>query len=148
MKRLFALTLLFAVAATLSFAQEIEQLKLSKDEIPEGYASTDKVLCKSAQASLFYKSPEMYSMILGKVVEKEHQSFEKKGDKGTILYFIFDEDITGNAFIPGLLWGKAHKPTKAHPEEYIAKGNTLVIWSFDKDSTLKKMSKEKVAKVL
>lgn len=90
----------------------------------------------------------MYSMILGKIVEKGHQSFEENKDKGTILYFIFDQDITDNAFIPGLLWGSTNKPTKAHPEEYIAKGNTLVVWSFDKDSTIKKLSKAKVTKAL
>lgn len=148
MKRLFTLSLLWAIVTTSSFAQGIESLKLNKEEVPEGYTSTDKVLCKSIQAALFYKRPELYSMMLGKVVEKGYQSFEKKGDKGTILYFVFDEDITDNAFIPGLLWGDADKPTKAHPEEYIAKGNTLVIWSFDKKSTLKKMSQEKVVKVL
>lgn len=148
MKRLFTLSLLWAIVTTSSFAQGIEYLKLNKEEVPEGYTSTDKVLCKSIQAALFYKRPELYSMMLGKVVEKGYQSFEKKGDKGTILYFVFDEDITDNAFIPGLLWGDADKPTKAHPEEYIAKGNTLVIWSFDKKSTLKKMSQEKVVKVL
>jgi hypothetical protein len=148
MRKLFTLLLLFTMATTLSFAQRVEQLKLNEEEIPEGYTSTDKVLCKSIQATLLYKNPEMYAMLLGEVIEKGYQSFENKNDTGTVLYFVFSEDITDNLFIPGLLWGNANKPTKAHPEEYLAKGNTLVIWSFDKKSTLKKMSKEKVAKAL
>jgi hypothetical protein len=148
MKKLFTLTFLLTLIATISFAQGIEPLKLTEEEVSEDYERTENILCKSIQAALFYKSPEMYSMILGDLVEKGYQSYEKKGDKGTVLYFIFDQDITDNAFIPGLLWGSVGKPTKAHPEEYIAKGNTLVIWSFDKSSTLKKLSKEKVAKVL
>ena len=148
MRTLFILTLLLTLVSTLSFAQGVEPLKLTEEEVSEDYLKTDKLLCKSIQAALFYKSPEMYSMMLGDVVEKGYQSYEKKGDKGTVLYFIFDKDITDNAFIPGLLWGSAGKPTKAHPEEYIAQGNTLVIWSFDKDSTVKKLSKEKVAKTL
>ena len=148
MRKLFTFTLLLTFVATLSFAQGVDALKLTNEEVPDGYASSDEVLCKSVQAALFYNNPEMYAMILGEVVEKGYQSYEKKGDKGTVLYFIFNKDITDNAFIPGLLWGSANKPTKAHPEEYIAKGNTLVVWSFDKDSTIKKSSREKVAKTL
>ena len=148
MRTLITLTLLLTLVSTLSFAQRIEPLKLAEEEVSADYKRTESILCKSIQAALFYKSPEMYSMILGDVVEKGYQSYDKKGDKGTVLYFVFDEDITDNAFIPGLLWGSAGKPTKAHPEEYIAKGNTLVIWSFDKDSTVKKLSKEKVAKAI
>jgi hypothetical protein len=148
MNKLLSLTFLLAIIATISFAQGIEPLKLTEEEVSKDYSSTENILCKSIQAALFYKSPELYSMLLGEVVEKGHQSYEKEGDKGTVLYFIFDEDITDNAFIPGLLWGSAGKPTKAHPEEYIAKGNTLVIWSFDKNSTIKKLSKEKVSSAL
>jgi hypothetical protein len=148
MKKLLPLISLLSLFSTLAIAQKVEPLKLKAEDIPEAYQITDKLLCKSIQAALLYESPDMYSMILGNVVEKGYQSFEEKKDKGTILYFIFDQDITDNAFIPGLLWGSAEKPTKAHPEEFIAKGNTLIVWSFDKDSTIKKLLREKVAKNL
>lgn len=145
MKKILSLFLLLTCLSTLSVAQGIEALKLIREEVPSEYALTESLLCKSIQATILYESPELYAVMLGNVVEKGHQSFEKKGEKGSVLYFVFDKDVTDNALIPGLLWGSADKPTKAHPEEYLAKGNTLVIWSFDKKSPLKKISKEKVA---
>jgi hypothetical protein len=148
MRKQFTLTFIFTLLSTLSFAQGIQALKLNEEEVPSEYSKSEKLLCKSTQATILYKNPEMYSMFLGEVVEKSYESYEKKGDKGTVLFFVFDKNITDNAFIPGLLWGDPGKPTKAHPEEYLAKGNILVVWSFDKDSTLKKFSKEKVAKNL
>jgi hypothetical protein len=46
-----------------------------------------------------------------------------------------------------LLWG-GDKPTKEHPEEYHAKGNFLIIWSFKKGSVVTKTSKEKILALL
>jgi len=46
-----------------------------------------------------------------------------------------------------LLWG-GDKPTKEHPEEYYAKGNFLIIWSFKKGSVIAKTSKDKIESIL
>ena len=63
------------------------------------------------------------------------------------MYFEFETDFKGEGFLDGLLWG-GDKPTKEHPEEYYAKGNFLIIWSFKKGSTIKKISKDKIKAIL
>jgi hypothetical protein len=102
------------------------------------------MLCKSVQSASFYEQTDIYENMLRTVKNKEYQSFESKGDKGTILYLEYEEDFAGEAFLQGLLWGESNKPTKAHPEEYLIKGKYLIIWSFAPNSGLKKLSKDKV----
>ena len=116
---------------------------LQETELPEGYSLVDKQLCKSVQAASFYQQVGLYESFLGKVEEKSYQSFESKNDQGTILYFQFEEDFEQRGFLEGLLWG-GKKPSKAHPEEYLVKGNMLIIWSTDQKSELKKLSKSKI----
>jgi|SRR6185369_2277806 len=134
--------------ASISFGQIIDSLKLSSIEIPKGYSNSDKLICKTVHAQLFYEQTDLYSSILGTVVKKDFQSFESKGDKGSILYFEFDKDFQGESFLQGLLWGDENKPTKKEPDEYFIKGKFLVIWSFSLDSEIKKVSKDKVIKLL
>jgi hypothetical protein len=128
--------------------QEMEKLKLTDEEIPAGYKPSSKMLCQSVQAASFYAQTDVYEALLGTVKNKSYQSFETKGDKGTILYLEYEEDFKGEAFLQGLLWGEKDKPTKAHPEEYLVIGKYLVIWSFSPDSKLKKFSKEKILQSL
>lgn len=140
--------LLFTAAIVLllafqSSAQSIDSLKLSEKEIPQGYALTEKNNCISIQACLFYEKTAMYEVLIGKVKSKQIQSFDSKKDKGSIMYFEFERAFDGEGFLGGLLWG-GNKPSSEHPEEFYAKGNILVIWSFKKDSPLKKVSTEKI----
>ncbi len=139
---IFIAAALFALSAR---GQEIEKFTLTDQEIPSGYKSSAKMLCKTVQAAAFYEQTDAYEGILGAVKNKEYQSFESKGDKGTILYLEYEEEFAGEAFLQGLLWGENDKPTKSHPEEYLIVGKYLIIWSFSPGSELKKVSKEKVA---
>lgn len=59
------------------------------------------------------------------------------------MYFEFEDEFKGESFLGGLLWG-GNKPTKQYPEEYIAKENFLIIWSFKKGSIITKASKDKI----
>ncbi len=131
-----------------SFGQTIDSLKLNDAEIPPGYSRSDKLLCVTPHANSFYTQIDLYETFLGKVNKKQFQSFEKKGDKGSILYFEFEKEFTGQGFLSGLLWGQETKPTKSEPDEYYAKGNVLIIWSFNLKSELKQISKAKVTKLL
>ena len=90
----------------------------------------------------------MYSSILGKVTKKDFQTLVGKEDQGSILYFEFEKPLEMDAFLGGLLWGESSKPTKAHPEEIKVKDKILIVWSFNKDSQIKALSKEKVLKRL
>ena len=131
-----------------SFGQSIDSLKLSGNEIPKEYSISKKNNCISIQACTFYDSPEMYEMLIGKIKSKEIQNFESKKDKGSIMYFEFENGFQGAGFLDGLLWGGEMKPTKEHPEQYFSKGNFLIIWSFEKGSTLEKISEEKIKAIL
>jgi hypothetical protein len=140
--------LLIAFALTIqSNAQSIDSLKLSDLEIPEGYTLTKDNNCISIQACTFYENPDMYTALIGKLKRKQVQHFDSKKDKGSIMYFEFEDAFKGEGFLDGLLWG-GDKPTKEHPEEYYAKGNFLIIWSFKKGSVVTKASKDKIKGLL
>ena len=142
MKTIF--TILFVTIAGLLFGQTIDSLKLKDTEIPVGYSKSNKLLCVTPHADSFYNQTDLYETFLGKVTKKEFQSFNKKGDKGSILYFEFEEEFKGQTFLNGLLWGQESEPTKSEPDEYFVKGNILIIWSFNLKSELKQISKTKV----
>ena len=126
-----------------SDGQSIDSLLLSDKEIPAGYTSTNENNCISIQACTFYKDPGMYGVLIGKLKTKKIQNLDNKKDKGSIMYFEFEDGFKREEFLGGLLWG-GDKPTKEHPEEFYSKGNFLVIWSFRKGSLIKTVSKEKV----
>ena len=143
------LTIIFL--ATLAYystlGQGLDKLKLTDSEVPEKYKSTDKMLYKSIQAGTFYEQTDLYESFIGKIKNKEFQSYESKDDKGAIYYYEFENDFIQEGFLEGLLWG-GKKPTKAHPEEYFVKDNILIIWSFVDKSEIKKISKDKVVELL
>lgn len=148
MLKIFSLAISLTLFSFISVAQDFDNLKLSESEIPAGYSRPAKILCKTVHSVLFYDQTDIYSTFLGSVVKKDFQAFEKKGDKGSILYFEFDRDFTSEVFLEGLLWGDAGKPTKHKPDDYIVKGKFLIIWSFGLDSEIKKISKAKLTQYL
>ena len=127
--------------------QNIDCLQLTAKEIPENYSLTKDNNCISIQGCTFYEDPGMYGMLIGKLKAKRIQNFDKKKDKGCIMYFEFEDEFKGDGFLGGLLWG-GDKPTKEHPEEYYAKGNFLIIWSFKKGSLITKTSRDKIKATL
>lgn len=137
--------LIIALLATYSVCgQTFDKLKLTDTEIPDGYKISNEILCKSVQPKIFFDNPDLYQSILGSVKSKDFQSFKSKDDKGTILYFEYEENVQHEGFLEGLLWG-GDKPTKEHPEEYIIKDNILIIWCFPKKSAIKNISKAKIS---
>ena len=139
MKSILAILTLFVLTAAKLGGLTIDNLKLTDQEIPKEYSIAKENNCISIQACTFYDSPEMYEMFIGKVKNKAYQSFESANDKGSIMYFEFENGFKGQGFLDGLLWGGDKKPTKMHPEKYLAKGNFLVIWSFNKGSEVEKI---------
>ena len=148
MTRKLFFTFVLALVTRLSFGQTIDSLKLIDTEIPTGYSKSNKLLCVTLHASSFYDQTDIYETFLGKVTKKEFQSFEKKGDKGSIVYFEFEKEFNGQGFLNGLLWGQGTKPTKSEPAESCATGKILISWSFNLKSELKQISKTKVTKLL
>jgi len=140
--------IIFFFISHFSLGQSIDSLKLQDTEIPSGYTKADKLLCLTPHACSFYEQTDLYASIVGKVTKKEFQSFEKKGDKGSILYFEFEKEFTADGFLAGLLWGQNSKPTKSEPDDYYFKGKILVIWGFNLKSDIKQVSKTKVTTLL
>lgn len=148
MKITIPLSVLFLLLTANLFSQTIADLKLKNKEIPKSYFLSDGNNCVSAQACTFYNDIETYSNIVGTVKSKQMQSFKSKTDSGSIMYFEFENRFKGDRFLQGLLWGKDKEPTDAHPEEYLAKGKFLIIWSFHPDSTIKEKSEAKIEAIL
>jgi hypothetical protein len=147
MRRSLVILILTTLSFQSTFGQGLEKLKLTDTEVPEKYKRADEMLYKSIQAGTFYNQTDLYEGIIGKIKNKEFQSYESKDDNGAIYYYEFEEDFKQQGFLEGLLWG-GKKPTKAHPEEYFVKGNLLVIWSFVDKSQLKEISKDKILALL
>lgn len=138
------LIICLVIYSTNMFSQKIENMKLSELEIPKDYKLTEESQCKSIQSSIFFNNPEIYEKIYGKIKSKEVQNFENETDSGSILYLEFEEKFEAISFVKGLLWGESDKPTSKYPEEIYVENNILIIWSFNKKSELKKLSKAKV----
>jgi hypothetical protein len=138
----------FIITIISSKGQSIDSLKLTDSEMPAGYTKSNELLCKTPHALSLYQQMDMFESFLGKLDHKDFQSFEKKGDSGSILYFQFQKDFTGQGFLDGLLWGSDGKPSKSEPDEYFVKGNILIVWSFNYKSNLKSISRQKVEKFL
>jgi hypothetical protein len=143
-----AFTAVFALISALSFGQTFDSLKLKDTEVPLGYSKSSEMLCATPHGCSFYDQTDLYESFLGKITKKEFQSFDKKGDQGTILYFEFEKEFQGQGFLSGLLWGQNKRPTKSEPDDFYSKGNILIIWSFNFKSELKQISKTKVTKLL
>ncbi|SNR62036.1 hypothetical protein [Flavobacterium sp. ov086] len=148
MKITIPLSALFLLLTTNLFSQTIVDLKLKGKEIPKTYTYSDGHNCITPQACTFYNDIATYSNIVGVVKSKEIQSFKNKKDSGSIMYFEFESRFKGDRFLQGLLWGKAGEPTDEHPEEYLAKGKFLIIWSFHPDSAIKEKSEAKIEALL
>jgi len=148
MKITIPLSALFLLLTTTLFSQTIADLKLKSKEIPKTYILSDGNNCVSIQACTFYNDIETYSNIVGKVKSKAIQSFKSKTDSGSVMYFEFEHTFKGDRFLQGLLWGKNGQPSDEHPEEYLAKGKFLIIWSFHPDSTIREKSEAKVDAIL
>lgn len=146
-KSIVPFTILFLISSNL-FSQSLDKFKITNEELPKEYTLTEETQCQAIQACLFYKQTNIYSSFLGKVKSKEIQNFENKNDSGSIMYFEFEKDFEGEGFLKGLLWGKSNEPTKAHPEEIIVKGKFLIVYSFKKESDLKKLSQDKIKQLL
>lgn len=146
--KIFLYSLLLVCTSHFAAAQSIDSLMLKDAEVPAGYSKSDKLICVTPHASSLFDQMDLYESFFGKVTKKSFQSFYKKGDKGSILYFEFDNEFKAQSFLNGLLWGKESKPTRSEPDEYYSKGNILIIWSFNQTSELKLASQTKVRQLL
>lgn len=148
MKIKISLFVVFLSFSANLLGQTLTDLKLKPKEIPKSYTLSDGNICITPQACTFYNDIETYANIVGTLKSKSIQSFKSKGDRGSIMYFEFEHVFKGDRFLQGLLWGKNGQPSDEHPEEYLAKGKFLIIWSFRPDSPVKEKSETKIDAIL
>lgn len=114
---------------TPDFRQKLsfDQIKLSQEELPEGYAFIKGIYCKSSQPVIFFKHPEIYKDY-PKPVVRSVQALSMEGKPvGSILY----SKYPGVPPRPDtLLWGPEGRPTRFHPEEIITFDQYLIILCF------------------
>lgn len=138
----------FALLAAVKLSgQSIDDLKLSEKEIPADYSLVNENKCLTMQACMFYENTETFEKIVGVLKEKRIQNFDNEKDKGSIMYFEFENDFEGEAFLKGFIWG-ATSPSKEHPEGIYVKGKIVIIWNFNKNSKIAAISKNKIKKML
>lgn len=97
MKKLIC-TILIGIITTISFGQTLDTLKLTDTEIPMGYKISNELLCVTPHVKSFYNQTDLFESSLGKIIKKQFQSFSKKGDTGSILYFEFENEFKANSF--------------------------------------------------
>jgi hypothetical protein len=116
----------------------LRRLMISVGDLKGRGALGRELVCKSIQVQYFFLRPDAYSAMMPPLMEKEIQSVERDGEKGSILYFRYSgniEDMKG--FFTGLFYGPDGAPSADHPEEFIISRDLMVIFSFERNSALK-----------
>ena len=116
------------------------QFNLLEKELPKGHTFIEGNYCKSTQAVIFSKNPEIYQGTIPKPVATSIQSLSKNGKPvGSILYFEYGGDFSpadAISFLNGLLWGPEGRPTPLHPEVIITFDKYLIILCFQYNSPI------------
>jgi len=127
------------------FHYALEELKLSKKELPRRYTLSEELHCISTQPAIFYKMPDQMGLLPG-VKGKICQSLIKKGQRpGTLIIIEYEKPIASDlmGYLRGLFWGSEEGPTKIHPEEMCVSGPFLLILSFEQGSPAAKWLKQR-----
>ena len=119
--------------------------KLTDKDIKDIATFIEQPQFYSQQVLSFVKNPDAYEELLSPCLEQYYQSVEAGKTKASIYYFKFKSELTSEkmAFLRGLFYGEAKKPTKDHPEIIVADKNILIIYSFPYQSDLLKKIRSK-----
>ena len=145
------LMILVALFAGICHAQSqtLDSLKLTTSEIPEGYTEVSTMLNKAFHPVIIYDNNDLVSDQLGEIKNKTYQSLKGRGDKGTVFIIELVKPMTDTNWVKPFLYGPSEmQPSAMHPEEFLIHGNFLIIWSFDYNSKIKKISMEKIKRIL
>src|SRR4030042_1188156 len=111
----------------------IDDLKLPKTDLPQGYDFGKEIMSISIQPCTFYEMPEQ-SGVVPKPEKKDFQTLEFEGThRGSLLLFQYKDKHAAErvkSFLSGLLWGDQGGPTNMHPEEMYVFENIILIFCF------------------
>lgn len=126
-------SLVVLLAVQLTADQSIENLKLGKEDLPEGYAFGTEIMAVSVQPVTFYSMPDS-SGLMPAPVKKDFQTLLYGGKpRGSLLLFRYRsprEAGSVKSFLAGLLWGDQDGPTRLHPEEMYVHEDVVMIFCF------------------
>lgn len=125
--------LILLSAMRLAADQSIENLKLGRGDLPQGYSFGTEITAVSVQPVTFYKMPDS-SGLMPVPVKKDFQAFLYEGKpRGSLLLFQYrsgKEAASVKSFLGGLLWGAENGPNETHPEEMYIHENVVMIFCF------------------
>ncbi len=132
-----------------ALAQSVDSLKLFPSEIPAGYVEVTEMLNKAYHPVLIYENNDLVSDNLGTIKNKTYQSLKGRGDKGTVFIIELEKPMENTDWLKPFLYGPSEMaPSAMHPEEFIIHDRFLIIWSFEINSKIKQISKEKIQRIL
>ena len=129
--------------------KNFEKIKLTKEELSKFEISIIENFY-SGQQVMLYENTDIYKAILSNVKEKYAQNFNNGNEACTIFYYYFTKKLGENqkAFLTGLFYGEAGKPTDKNPETFLVKDNYLIVFSFPRNSRLHKEIGDLIAEKL
>lgn len=127
---------------------KIAHLFFKEGELPGTIVGKD-LIAKSIQVQYFFLRPDTYSAVLPPLAEKDIQSLKSNNSNGSIMIFRYESEIeSAKSFLTGLFYGNSGTPSPDHPEEFILKGDIMVIFCFEKESALGAEAKKRVLEKL
>jgi hypothetical protein len=109
-------------------------LGLRPEQVPTDCKTVDGYFPVDIQTAILWDKTDLYKSLIPLPIAKNAQSFDCRGDKGTVYSFQYGDEArrkTATAFIKPLLWGEPG-PTAEHPELVLEAGDVLRVVSFRK----------------
>ncbi len=116
----------------------LSHLRLQPSDLGGRCAIGETLYCTTFQVRAYFSNPEIYDRMLPPLAEKSVQSIEGSGEKGSVICFRYRGSIEAyRGFFTGLFYGDDRGPSQEHPEEMVIRGDTMVVFCFQKQSALK-----------
>lgn len=117
-------------------------LLLRAGDLGDGCALGEELAGRSIRVQHYFLAPDAYAGKVPQPVAKEIQSLEKGGEKGSVMFFKFADSVEGRkAQFTDLFYGTDGGPTDDQPEEFIIHRDTMIVFCFERNSSLKKEAK-------
>jgi len=137
-ERLGIIRVLLALTVSMLCSSAVGNAKTAASMIQAGELApacklADGMFPTDLQTRILYDY-QAYKGFLPPTEDKQYQSFDCEGQKGTIFYFVYADEQARkrvSAFVRPLLWGESG-PSELHPELILEGGTSVIVVSFRK----------------
>jgi len=132
MRVLLALAVSVLCTSTVGNAKTAASM-IQPEELAPACKPVDGMFPTDLQTRILYDY-QAYKGFLPPTEDKQYQSFDCEGQKGTVFYFVYADEQARkrvSAFVQPLLWGESG-PSERHPELILEGGTSIVVVSFRK----------------